>query len=223
MQQQGENVAAPVNFLSYKGSIVKLSPLTLGQQEELAAYLKFHYICEAKKQVDGLPRAFFEYAWDKAKAYADQIYPGRAEHIDAYFTPHGKIYALYLSLKKHDPEITEAKAADILDECQEDAVSALNTAVGYKIVTETQKVEHNNKPLPVADILHILCNDPHNHTAPEVRAMTLDEIANILCAPGADAGTPPLSQHDQQRFIDNWAAEQQRKRLGIWGEKDIWK
>lgn len=212
------NNSAPVDFLNYKGTTIKLSALTLAQQEELASYLRFIYIDEAKKHLQGLPLELSKYAWDRAKAKADAIYPGRSEHSEAFYSPSGLIYGLYLAAINHNKDFTKDAACDVLDELKADAISAVSVAVGYS--QETQIHSAANKPLPINEIIHVLCNEPYNHTPQQVRGMTLDDIALIWCKPNDDA--PVYSQADQERWIHEARKKAEAKKLGIWGASNMW-
>lgn len=208
---------APIEFINYRGKALKVLPLTLAQQEELLAYLRFKYINEAKKMFDGLPLELAKYALDKAKTKADRIYPGTDEHSQQFFQPAGLVYGLHLALQASNPHTIE-EAYSILDEAPE-ATEAAARAVGYK--GETKKPTNNNKPLPIDEILHVLCNEPYNHTPAEVRHMTIDDIALIWCRPDEQ---PVYTQADQDRWFAEAAARREQLRLGIWAEdKPIWK
>jgi hypothetical protein len=205
-----------VEFISYKGKPSKVSALTLSQQEELAQFLRFKYFDECKSQFKDLPIKLAEYGFDKAKAKSDRIFPGTIEHAEQFFTPHGQAYGLMLALQIGMPTITVAEAYTILDECEDAAIKAVVKAVGYK---STGEPTNANKPLPVDQIYHQLCNEPHFYTIEEVRQMTLDDIALIWCNP-ADENKPIYTIADQQRAIQ--AAREKHSTIGIWKEENIW-
>ena len=197
----------PVEFINYNGETIKVSPLSLLQHEELASYLRYVYMEEAKKQAEGLPPKLFEFAWNSSKAKADKIYPGTREHAEAFNTTRGCIYTLKMAAN-----VDEDKAVQILEKVPE-AYKAIAKAVGFS----EEASEKNPKPLPVETIIHVLTNPPYSYTPKEVRSLTLDEIAAIWKDPSEPK--QKLTQEDQQRILDE---HQRKRRLGFWAEENIW-
>ena len=207
-----------IEFIEYKGRPLQVRPLSLSAQEELAQYLRFKYFSEAKKMFDGLPLPLAQYALDKAKAYSDKIYPGTLEHSQLFFTPAGWTYALFLASKSNENAPTVQEAYEILDSVPE-AFQAVAKAVGYR---EDKSSSNNSKPLPISEIIHVLTNEPFNHTPAEVRSMTLDDIALIWCNPEAE-NKRSFSQADVDRAFAAARERAEKAKLGIWAEENIWR
>ena len=208
----------PIHFLKAGSKTYKLANLSLLLQEDLAAYLRFQYMDESKRQLKDLPPALAQYAWDQVKAKADAIYPGRKEHAEMFFTPLGIIYGFHLACQKYHADVDTDKAAAILEGAGDEGNTVVARCVGYS--TERTSVV-SNKPIPIDDIIHTLTNPPYGYTPTQVRALSLDEIALIWKKKDTSNGFG-FSQSDQERWIKEAMEKRAKGLVGMWGKESIW-
>jgi hypothetical protein len=207
-----------VAFLWVAGKATLLSPLSLAQQDQLAEYLRYQYMAETARQVDGLSGPLAEHVVDAAKAKADNIYPGRREHAEFVFTFPGLCYALQLAAVKHNPAFTIEDAAGALEEREGEAIEAVRKCIGYERTTGGDKPR--NEPLPMAQIMRLLTNEPYCHTPAEVAAMSLEEISLIWNE--SDQQDRGISMQEQAEFVAEYRKKKSVEKLGIWGQESIW-
>lgn len=204
-------------FLRLRGKAVLFPVLSLRKQDQLAQFLRFNYIEETKRQMDGLENELAKYVIETAKREADKIYPGMIEHGRQLFTFAGLSYALWLSGSGKDASFTAADAGEILDAVPDEAVDVVRRVCGYESLPDGESPK--NEPLPVAEIIRLLCNEPYNHSPNEVWEMTLEDIAVIWTAAKKNGQT----QSDHLRSVAEFRARRQREQLGMWGQESIWK
>ena len=123
-------VPKPIPF-KYKGKMIQFHPFKVGDHLELAEYLRGKYITEAKKQLVGLPGFLAKHAWDSAKAYCDNIQPGRDEYTKAFNTSDGIAYAFLIQLRKVEPNIALEDCIAYIDENAE-TLAKVSSSVGFE-------------------------------------------------------------------------------------------
>jgi hypothetical protein len=199
-------------FLSVNGSARKFSPLSIGQEEEVAAYLRFVAMQETREQLAGVetPVASATLLW--AKQQAEKITPGQREYIGAALTFRGLIRVLMMA-----GSISENDARDVLTDRYGEAFEVAAKCLGLEPLSPGEK--SISKPLPMSAIMRLLTNEPYCHTPAEVTAMSLAEIAVIWSEAEQHGGGGRI---DQQAII---AAAHRRKaeaKLTMWEQPSVW-
>lgn len=197
------------------GRLFSFSVLSLRQQDQLAQFMRFSYMEEAYRHVYGLSRELAEYAIKDARERAEKIYPGTIEHGRELFTFRGLTEAIFLSGSKDPNPPSRDDAALLVEEMPDRAIEVVRKACGYETVAAGE--EPKNEPLPVDQIIHLLCNEPYNHSPSEVWEMTLDDIAVIWQKAKTENGV------DLVNFIKVAKERRKNQSLSMWERPSIWK
>lgn len=117
--------------IDHNGKTLRVIPLGLADLLEHAQWMRDQHVNEAKKQMVGLPIDLAKHAYDEARKEASLIKIGTEEYREAALDFGGRVYALWLSIRKEVKDFPVALVYEIFAEDMGRAMGVSAESLGF--------------------------------------------------------------------------------------------